>query len=82
MSYLSSLAEHPEENLEQSSSSVSIYCMGDQGQGDNVCESMHGRGITEAAGKLTAYLMYYQSESLITRLVVINMYSSSVHLSS
>lgn len=81
MSYLSSLAEHPEDNLEQSGFSVSIYCMGDRGQGDNVHESMHGRGITEA-GKLTAYLMYYQSESLITWLVVINMYSSSVHLSS
>jgi len=29
MSYLSSLAEHLEENLEQSSSSIIIYCMGD-----------------------------------------------------
>lgn len=38
VSYLPSLTEHLEENLEQSSSSVSIYCTGDWGQGDiNPC---------------------------------------------
>ena len=57
MSYVSLLAEHIEENLEQSSSSVSTYCMGNRGQGDKGSESMHGRGIVETAGKLTAYLM-------------------------
>lgn len=82
MSYSSSLAEHLEENLEQSSSSISIHCMGDWGQGDKVSESMRERDNAETAGKLTAYLMYYQSESVITWLLIITMHSSSVHLSS